>query len=278
MKRLRIILIVGPLLLLWLVGVLFLIRHFTQNWKPAREFTYRIGGGDSEAASATRMQDTISAVRRRLNARRRIAVEAIDQDTLVIRLPRRPEAEYDRVKSSLARQGRLLFCLVNEDPEARAKAASGVPVPGHTPFLPSRTGLSGQPTRWRGGTFTELAQSASVKEDWFLVENLVAVSGEDLDKVHPDEDERSRPAIGFSFRGAGRKQFEEVTEANRGRGLAIILDDELFTAPTIQSRISGTGIIQGDFTAAEVADLISVLQTGPLPYPLTLVSDRVVAP
>ena len=63
------------------------------------------------------------------------------------------------------------------------------------------------------------------------------------------------PAVAFWFRGKGARDFERLTEQYQrteqhpGRLLAIILDEDLYSAPEIQSRIAGSGIITGSFTS-----------------------------
>jgi len=86
-----------------------------------------------------------------------------------------------------------------------------------------------------------------------------------------DRDERNRPAVGFRFNERGAKLFARLTSAHSrteqraGHCMAILLDDEVYSAPVIQATISDRGIIEGTFTQEEVNDLVRTLKAGSLP-------------
>jgi len=113
---------------------------------------------------------------------------------------------------------------------------------------------------------------------YYLVRRVAAVSGKDLRNARPTIDENSQPAVGFSLNQEGARKFATVTGANIGRRLAIILDGRVYSAPTIEGRISDEGRISGSFTQQEVNDLSLVLRSGALPASLTYLEQRVVGP
>ncbi len=78
-------------------------------------------------------------------------------------------------------------------------------------------------------------------------------------------DEYGRLAIGFSLNAGGARRMGNLTADNKGRQMAILLDDVVYSAPRIQAIISSSGIITGSFTPQEVDDLIRTLQAGSLP-------------
>ena len=84
--------------------------------------------------------------------------------------------------------------------------------------------------------------------------------------------------MSFTFNQDGARRFGQFTEQNIGRGLAVILDNRVFTAPTIQSRITDEGRITGSFTQQEAQDLSLVLRTGALPAPMDILEERTVGP
>ena len=93
-------------------------------------------------------------------------------------------------------------------------------------------------------------------------------------------DQLGRPAIGFKMNQAGAQRMGELTGSNQGKQMAILLDDEVFTAPNINSKISADGIIQGEFTPDEINYVVRVLGAGSLqaklsPEPL---SENTIAP
>jgi preprotein translocase subunit SecD len=113
---------------------------------------------------------------------------------------------------------------------------------------------------------------------YYIVRRVAPVTGRDLRNSRPTLDENNLPAVSFTFNQDGARRFGQFTEQNIGRSLAIILDDRVFTAPTIQSRIADEGRITGSFTQQEAQDLSLVLRTGALPAPMDFLEERTVGP
>jgi len=87
------------------------------------------------------------------------------------------------------------------------------------------------------------------------------------------------PYILLNFDKDGAKIFKNVTGQNIEKKLAILLDDIVFIAPTIQSRIpTGEARITGNFSIEEVNDLVIVLNAGSLPAPVNIIEERTVGP
>ncbi|MCF7794098.1 MAG: protein translocase subunit SecD [Candidatus Cloacimonetes bacterium] len=87
------------------------------------------------------------------------------------------------------------------------------------------------------------------------------------------------PYILLTFNKAGARIFKNVTGQHINERLAILLDDIVYIAPTIQSRIpSGEARITGQFTIEEVQDLVIVLNAGSLPAPVKIIEERTVGP
>ena len=114
------------------------------------------------------------------------------------------------------------------------------------------------------------------------------ITGEYLTSASVERDPAGSLAIAFSFNSKGAKLFSEATRnyvahgpknrTDRGRQLAIILDDTLVSAPVIQSEIGAHGQITGHFTATEAQQLANDLNAGALPAPLTILAESSVAP
>ena len=113
---------------------------------------------------------------------------------------------------------------------------------------------------------------------YYIVRRVAPVTGRDLRNSRPTLDENNLPAVSFTFNQDGARRFGTFTEQNIGRSLAIILDNRVFTAPTIQSRIADEGRITGSFTQQEAQDLSLVLRTGALPAPMDFLEERTVGP
>lgn len=109
-----------------------------------------------------------------------------------------------------------------------------------------------------------------------LVNDVYNVTGGYLMQATPSMDERGRPSVDFRFNSEGAKYFGGLTAANLPdetqdfeRQLAIVLNGYLQSAPAIRATITTHGTITGDFTQAEVDDLVTVLNAGALPAALT---------
>lgn len=91
------------------------------------------------------------------------------------------------------------------------------------------------------------------------------VTGDNLANPRPGIDDRGRPCINFQLSGAGIKKFYQLTSQNTDKPLGIVMDDRLLSAPNINSAISQNGQILGNFTEAEVDEMVNILKSGRLP-------------
>ena len=117
-----------------------------------------------------------------------------------------------------------------------------------------------------------------VGQRYWLLEKRRVITGRDLKTARPSSGEFNEPTVSFILTSEGGKKFGDVTGENIGRGLAIVLDGKVISAPTIQDRITDQGVIHGSFTVQEVQDLVTVLRSGALPAGLTNLTERTVGP
>ncbi|HEX2724318.1 MAG TPA: protein translocase subunit SecD [Beijerinckiaceae bacterium] len=112
------------------------------------------------------------------------------------------------------------------------------------------------------------------------VERRVIVEGGDLTDAQPGFDSRTNePIVNFRFNLRGAQRFGQATTENVGRPLAIVLDNEVISAPRILQPITGgSGQISGRFTVQQANDLAVLLRAGALPAKLTIVEERTVGP
>src|SRR3990172_2896473 len=105
-----------------------------------------------------------------------------------------------------------------------------------------------------------------------------ALTGEHLSSAALDYDQQSgKPQVAIQFDEEGKKLFTEITKKNLGKQLAIFLDDELLTAPTVQSEITeGKAVITGDYKPEDAKKLAIQLNAGALPVPIKNVEQRTV--
>lgn len=90
-----------------------------------------------------------------------------------------------------------------------------------------------------------------------------------LVRSNPTQDDVGNPAVDFELDAAGAIKFGDLTGNNTGRAMAIVLDDRVYSAPNINSRITSRGIITGKFTQEEIGYLKQVLNAGALKAKLT---------
>jgi preprotein translocase subunit SecD len=115
----------------------------------------------------------------------------------------------------------------------------------------------------------------------YLVQKRVLLTGGDLNDAQVDLTGASGkgPAVSMNFNSRGARTFALVTEENVGKRLAIVLDDNVYSAPVIQEKISGgRAQITGRFTVEEATDLAIVLRAGSLPAPVEILEERTVGP
>jgi preprotein translocase subunit SecD len=85
--------------------------------------------------------------------------------------------------------------------------------------------------------------------------------------------------VALEFDPRGAKMFDRITAQNVKKKLAIILDENVYSAPVIQERISGgRAQITGTFSLDEARDLVIVLRAGALPAPVKILENRSVGP
>ncbi|MCG8460899.1 MAG: protein translocase subunit SecD [Holophagales bacterium] len=118
----------------------------------------------------------------------------------------------------------------------------------------------------------------SIGEQFWVLEKRRVITGRDLKTAHTSTGEFGEPTVSFVLTRDGGDKFAEVTAANIGRGLAVVLDEKVESVATIRDRIRDQGVIHGSFTLQEVQDLVTVLRSGALPASLEFLEERTVGP
>ena len=111
------------------------------------------------------------------------------------------------------------------------------------------------------------------------VQRRAIITGEMLDGAQPAFDQNGRPVISFRLNSAGARRFCDVSRKNVGKPFAIVLDNEVISAPVIREAIcGGQGQISGGFTVEEANNLALLLRAGALPAPMRVMEERTVGP
>ena len=196
------------------------------------------------------VEQSIEIVRRRIDelGTKEPVIQSQGTNRIVVQLPGLQNPEY--VKSLLGKTAKMAFHLV--DSAARASDA--------------KRGVMGGKYKLAYGEMGEP----------YVITRKPVVGGENLVDAQPSF-QNGEAVVSFKFNSLGGKKFGEVTKDNIGERLAIVLDNEVISAPTIQSAImGGSGVITGNFTVKSANDLALLLRSGALPAPLEVLEERTV--
>ena len=196
------------------------------------------------------VDQSIEIVRRRIDelGTKEPVIQRQGSDRIVVQLPGLQNPEY--VKTLLGKTAKMAFHLV----DSRSTAADAR----------------------RGKLSTTSRLINSVDGETLVISRKPVVGGENLIDAQPSFQEGD-PVVSFKFNGLGGKKFGEATKNNIGERLAIVLDNEVISAPVIQSAIlGGSGVISGNFTVKSASDLALLLRSGALPAPLEVLEERTV--
>ncbi|WP_417240888.1 protein translocase subunit SecD [Celeribacter halophilus] len=124
-----------------------------------------------------------------------------------------------------------------------------------------------------------IAPSINEPGVYYILEQSAVVTGDELTDSQPAFDQNGRPSVTFRFNPTGARKFGEYTAANVGALFAIVLDDEVISAPRIQDAIrGGSGQITGSFTVEESTELAVLLRAGALPAKINFLEERTIGP
>lgn len=196
------------------------------------------------------VDQSIEIVRRRIDAlgTKEPVIQRQGENRIVVQLPGLQNPE--EVKSLLGKTAKMSFHLVDSSSSA----------------MDARRGkLSGSSKLIKG-----------TEGETYVIFRKPVVGGEHL-KTANVQFQDGRPVVGFEFDTIGGKKFGEATKNNINERLAIVLDNEVISAPEIQTAIlGGSGVITGNFTTQSANDLALLLKSGALPAPLEVLEERTV--
>ena len=240
-----------------------------ENFLPAewniseRDASFRVAMTDpfQKALRDRTVQDSIRTLERRVNelgvAEPVITPYGSTGDQILVQLP--GVTDVDQAKNMIKRTAQLSLNLVDNEAATREMLLP----PGQTEPAPNQRIVRGV-----GG---------SGGASYYLVQKDPVITGRDLKNARPSvAGDTGLPDIQFSLTPAGSEKFGAATGNNVGRRLAVILDDYVQSAPTINSRITDSGVIEGSFSQAEADELAKVLRAGALPASLTYLQQQTV--
>lgn len=214
--------------------------------------TVQITDAEKTAMADRTVQQTLEIVRRRVDevGTREPTIMRQGTDRVLIQVPGIGSAE--ELKALIGTTAKLTFNPVigrGTDPNARPGAGNIV-----------------VPSMDEPGVF-------------YTLEERPVVTGEDLTDARPSFDQNGLPAVDFRFGPQGAKRFGAFTSANVGQPFAIVLDDQVISAPVIRQAITtGSGQISGAMDITESTQLAVLLRAGALPAEMTFLEERTIGP
>jgi preprotein translocase subunit SecD len=201
------------------------------------------------------VEQSIQIIERRVNELGTVepSIQRQGIDRVLVQVPGLQDPQ--RLKEILGKTAKLTFRMVDMSISADQAAQGRVPPESDLMYGPQK---EGRPP--------------------YVIEKRTVVSGEDLTDAQPGFDQRtSEPIVSFKFNTNGARRFAQATQENVGRPFAIVLDNEVISAPVIREPIlGGSGQISGNFTIEQANDLAILLRAGALPAPLTIIEERTV--
>ena len=206
---------------------------------------------------STAVSQSIEVVRRRVDevGTTEPIIQRQGLDRIMVQVPGLDDP--DRLKSLLDQTAQLTFRLVDQTVSPDAVA-------------------SGQE---RAPAGTELLYTTDEPPFPILVQRQVMVSGEMLTDAQAGFSQNNQPVVNIRFDSRGAQRFGAVTQQNVNRPFAIVLDNQVLSAPNINEPIlGGSAQISGNFTTDSANDLAVLLRAGALPATLNIIEERTVGP
>ncbi|PPJ46761.1 protein translocase subunit SecDF [Rhizobium sp. KAs_5_22] len=217
-------------------------------------FNLTDAGIDYRAGSA--LTQSMEVVRRRVDelGTTEPMIQRQGNDRIIVQVPGLQDPQ--RLKSLLNQTAKLSFHMVDMS-------------------MPVTEAINGRPP-----ANAEVLYSQDDPAVPYLVEKRALVSGENLvDAQASFNQQTNEPVVTFRFDSKGAQRFAQATQENVGRPFAIVLDDQVISAPVIREPIiGGSGQISGNFSVEGANDLAVLLRAGALPATLTVVEERTVGP
>ncbi|HEY8594374.1 MAG TPA: protein translocase subunit SecD [Devosiaceae bacterium] len=230
------------------------VAETEQSVTPDGKITLTLTDKGIDERMSSLVSQSIEVIRKRVDelGTTEPSIQRQGSDRVLVQVPGFNDSA--RLKDIISRTARLTFHLVYPNMTAAQAKAQGLPA--GTEILPSKDGGE------------EL-----IYED-------IALGGESLTNAEPGFDQQtSQPIVTFRFDTQGAIKFGELTSAHVGQRFAVVLDNQVITAPVIRQPITGgTGQISGSFTTASANDLAVLLRAGALPATLDIIEERSVGP
>ena len=297
---------IGLVLFVMVIGITPFAWHLARGgeWRDALQLGIDLAGGtnlvfeiDDKAAEAEGKEITpdlmdrlVGAVARRLDpaAQEQITVRQVGKNRLEVIIPGADPEDVERKKREMTRLGSLEFAILANRRDhgaiiTKAEASTADEIRQGGRIIASWREVArtpnGQPKEV--GTNGEVVSRTVERDGQDVQQYLVIldeptrqVTGRYLTSARETRDQSGALAVGFNFNARGANLFATLTSENRPlqdgfqRRLAILLDRKIHSAPGVRGVIAESGIIEGQFSQAEIDELVNVLNAGALEVPI----------
>jgi preprotein translocase subunit SecD len=234
----------------------YTVEDATSNGDPAIRMVFKPAEIDRVKKLAA--EKALMKIRNRVDeyGAREPDIRPQGEKRIVVQLPGVIDAE--KARKEIGRTGNLEFKLVDEVGDVR-EALNGKVPPGSKLYYYRKDDpeMAGRP---------------------ILLKKETLLTGEYLSEARVNFDPQSgQPEVGIKFNSKGSRIFADITEKNINKRLAIVLDGEVYSAPTIQSKIVGSGRITGNYTDESAKSLALILREA-FPTPVKILYEKTVGP
>ncbi len=232
--------------------------EFLLSLKPLQKPGAKDNGEAEFKKNIDRYRDiAIETLRRRLETQHIYETEITPagKEFVSLRVPIVTKEEKLKLERLIKMSARLHFRLVDPDNARHVQE-----------FLADPEGFQ-TPEGYERMEITESRRGEGPKRNIYFVDREIQMDGKDITEAYPAMDQYGKREIRLAFNGEGAKDFGRVTRNNVGRELAIVLDNNLYSAPRINQAIEGGNAqITGDFSKEESETISNALVSGSMPF------------
>ena len=252
--------------------------NFISKETPGNDLVYSLREGEVTRIKDTATTQALETIRNRID-QFGVAEPLIQRQgpkQIVIQLPGVKDSK--RAKELIGKTALLEFKLLDEDnPLSRTLPLSITPQNEET-FMAEYGSKVPEGDELMFERMVD-KQSGEVRKRPYLIKKRTLMTGDVLTDARVNIGQFNEPYVSITFNGIGAQQFEKITGENVKKRLAIILDNNIYSAPVIQDKIAGGNAqITGSFTTQEANDLAIVLRAGALLAPVRTLEDLTVGP
>jgi preprotein translocase subunit SecD len=241
---------------------------------------YRLPAGKISEIKDSSVNIALQTINNRIDQRgvKEPTIRKQGTDEIMVQIPGVKDAE--QIIELIQKIALLEFKLVDNESPIAAQLPDSVPPGGEEKVLQEFASRIPENDEILFGRVVDRETKEVIKKNVYLMKKEVLMTGEHLIEAKVSlENMYNEPNISMSFDDDGEKEFERITGENKYKNLAIILDNNVYSAPRIKEKISGgKAQIEGSFTLDEANDIAIALKSGSLKAPLENIHKVIVGP